>query len=97
MCNGCIRWKIEAAETWGLRFADMIGNQLKAFKPKVTNAAVWEPTNGLLIIDALFPHIAYGFRNKTLPIAIFHVRLHCTRVWIHEFVQILEYFCCIRI
>lgn len=74
MCHGCIRWKIEAAETWGLRFDDNVGDKLKEFKPKMTDAALWEPINGLVILDAVFPHIAYGFRNKTLPIAIFHVR-----------------------
>lgn len=73
MCQSCIQWTFEAAETWGLRFADMIGNKLMPFKPKVTDAAVWEPTTGLIINDAIFPHIEFGFRNKTLPIAIFHV------------------------
>lgn len=72
-CTGCIRWKFEAAETWGLRFADMIGNKLKAFKAKVTEAAYWVPTNGLVASDAIFPHIAHGFRNRQMPIAIFHV------------------------
>lgn len=74
MCSGCIQWKFQSAETWGLRFADMIGNKLKPFKPKITDAAIWKPTNGLVVLDAVFPHISYKFRNKTLPIATFHVR-----------------------
>lgn len=75
MCSGCIQWKFQSAETWGLRFADMVGNKLKPFKPKITDAAIWEPTNGLVVLDAVFPHISYKFRNKTLPIATFHVRI----------------------
>lgn len=86
MCHGCIQWKFEAAETWGLRFDDIVGHKLKAFKPKMTDAAVWEPTNGLVVLDAVFPHIAYGFRNKTLPIAIFHVRFRfvAPKTYFHE-------------
>lgn len=49
--------------------------KLKAFKPLMTTAGFWEPTNGLTTQDAVFPHIAQGFRNRTMPIATFHVCL----------------------
>lgn len=43
------------------------------FKAKLSAAAEWDQTNGLLIKDAVFPHITYGFRNQRLPIATYHV------------------------
>lgn len=49
------------------------GVKLKPFKPILTYAAVWEPTNGFIHFDSVFPHIAYGFRNRTIPIAIYNV------------------------
>lgn len=75
MCTPCAKWKFQTAETWGLRFDDVRNNKLKPFKPIVTEAASWEPINGLISADALFPHIAYGFRNRTIPIATYHVRV----------------------
>lgn len=42
----------------------------------MTNAASWEPTNGLILYDALFPHISYGFRGRILPIATYHVSMN---------------------
>lgn len=50
------------------------GGKLKPYKPILTYAAVWEPTNGFIHFDKIFPHIAYGFRNRTIPIAVYHVR-----------------------
>lgn len=59
-----------------------LGGKLKPFKPIVTNAATWEPTNGFVHYDNIFPHIAQGFRNRTVPIAIYHVRnTHFVCVW----------------
>lgn len=52
---------------------DNLGGKLKPFKPIVTYAAEWEPTNGFIHYDNVFPHIAQGFRNRTVPIAIYHV------------------------
>lgn len=75
MCTPCVKWKFEATETWGLRFDNVQGSKLKEFKPIVTKAATWEPTNGLIVFDSLFPHIAFGFRNRTIPIATYHVRM----------------------
>lgn len=49
--------------------------KLKTFKPVLTVAAVWEPINSFIQFDNIFPHIAYGFRNRTIPIAIYHVNL----------------------
>ncbi|KAG4075738.1 hypothetical protein HA402_003564 [Bradysia odoriphaga] len=39
---------------------------------QINRAATWEATNGVLANDSLFPHITYGFRGKTLPIATYH-------------------------
>lgn len=52
---------------------NFLAGKPKPFKPIITYAAVWEPTNGLIHIDNIFPHIAYGFRNRTIPIAIYNV------------------------
>lgn len=41
--------------------------------PILIKAAVWEPTNGLLMSDAVFPHISHGFRKKVLPVVAYHV------------------------
>lgn len=51
-----------------------VGNNVKNFKPKITKAAEWRPTNGLIIFDSLFPHIEFGFRGRKVPVATFHVR-----------------------
>ena len=40
---------------------------------KILEVGHWEPTNGLMLNDSLFPHIAHGFRNKTIPIVTYHV------------------------
>lgn len=50
-----------------------LGGKLKPFKPIITNAAMWEPTLGFIHHDRLFPHIEQGFRNRTVPIAVFNV------------------------
>ncbi|XP_055304071.1 ionotropic receptor 93a isoform X1 [Sitodiplosis mosellana] len=71
-CKPCVNWKFESAETWGLRFDNTEGGKLKAFKPILTYSAVWDPINGFVHYDNLFPHIAHGFRNRTIPIAIYH-------------------------
>lgn len=72
-CMPCVKWRFQTTETWGLRFDDAQHNKLKPFKPIVTDAATWEPTNGLISSDSMFPHISYGFRNRTIPIATYHV------------------------
>lgn len=59
-----------------MRFNDDEGHKMKAFKPKLKKAATWEPTNGLITFDSLFPHIDYGFRGRKLPIATFHVKIY---------------------
>lgn len=55
------------------KIVKFLGGKLKPFKPIVTKAADWEPINGFIQYDNIFPHIAYGFRNRTVPIAIYHV------------------------
>lgn len=54
-------------------FSECQGGKLKQFQPIVTKVATWEPTNGFLHFDKLFPHIEHGFRNRTVPIAVFNV------------------------
>lgn len=49
------------------------GGKLKPFKPLLTTTASWEPTNGLIVHDAVFPHIQFGFRNRKIPVATYHV------------------------
>lgn len=62
----------------------MLGGKLKTFKPVLTYTAVWEPTNGFIHFDSLFPHIAYGFRNRTIPIAVYHVSYFQLKLFIER-------------
>lgn len=61
---------------------------MKAFKPVLTYSGVWEPTNGFIHFDKLFPHIEHGFRNRTIPIAIYHVSHFTLLNPLHEFLWI---------
>ncbi|XP_031629410.1 ionotropic receptor 93a isoform X2 [Contarinia nasturtii] len=72
LCKPCVNWKFESIETWGLRFDMSESGKLKPFKPVSTYTAVWEPTNGFIHYDKIYPHIAHGFRNRSVPIAIYH-------------------------
>lgn len=45
-------------------------------KPLVQQVATWEPTNGMLSTDVLFPHVAHGFRGLMLPVVAYHVRIY---------------------
>lgn len=48
---------------------------------QINRVATWEPTNGVLANDSLFPHISHGFRGKTLPIATYHVSSTHRIIW----------------
>lgn len=77
-CGTCLQWELLAVETWGLRY-NMSSKETGVLAantptPVPITAAVWEPTNGLIMRDALFPHISHGFRMKVLPIVAYHVR-----------------------
>lgn len=43
-------------------------------KVKLLQSGYWKPSTGVDMQDALFPHIAHGFRNKELHIITYHVR-----------------------
>lgn len=34
----------------------------------------WRPSDGLEMLDHLFPHVEHGFRGRMLPLVSFHVR-----------------------
>lgn len=86
MCSRCLRWSLMAVETWALRYSGSHalqqhqqqqndatqGKQLR--QPVVNQVATWEPTNGLLMSDVLFPHVSHGFRGQKLPVVAYHVR-----------------------
>ncbi|KAJ1521518.1 hypothetical protein ONE63_003181 [Megalurothrips usitatus] len=39
---------------------------------RLLEAGWWRPREGLALVDPLFPHVAHGFRGRTLPIISFH-------------------------
>ncbi|KAJ6638184.1 Ionotropic receptor 93a [Pseudolycoriella hygida] len=68
VCSNCIKWDFIATETWGASYIDSSPNKTL----QISRAATWEPTNGVLENDSLFPHISHGFRGKTFSIATYH-------------------------
>lgn len=64
-----------------LFYSNIEGGKLKEYKPILTKAATWEPINGLIMYDSLFPHINHGFRNRTIPIATYHVIFQSFSNW----------------
>lgn len=44
---------------------------------RLSQVSTWEPTNGLLMTDVLFPHVSHGFRGQLLPVVAYHVRQRC--------------------
>lgn len=89
MCSTCLRWNMLAVETWAMRFRHASLKTPMATingavatpadlalpgRPLVNQVATWEPTNGMLTTDVLFPHVAHGFRGLMLPVVAYHVR-----------------------
>ncbi|KAH1009939.1 hypothetical protein HUJ05_004315 [Dendroctonus ponderosae] len=67
-CDNCTKWTIEAGETWGREY-QMLDEATNA---ELLAVGTWRPSDGPNMIDALFPHVAHGFRRKLLPLVTFH-------------------------
>lgn len=43
--------------------------------PKMISVGVWKPSEGVELLDVLFPHVSSGFRGKNMHIVTYHVRI----------------------
>ncbi|XP_066259282.1 ionotropic receptor 93a-like [Euwallacea similis] len=67
-CDNCTQWKLEAGETWGKEYL----NREELSGVDLISVGTWRPSDGPRMTDALFPHIAHGFRRSKLPLVSFH-------------------------
>lgn len=62
---------MQAGETWGQEYQHNASEGNTA--AKLLNVGTWRPSDGPTLVDELFPHVAHGFRGKTLPFVSLHV------------------------
>lgn len=67
MCGKCLFWRFASAITWGNFFTH--GKNVA----HLIDSGTWVPAMGANLTDALFPHVAHGFRGISLPVATYHV------------------------
>ena len=56
-CGNCTSWEMRSAELKN----DPTANNI--------DVGLWEPMQGLMLKDDLFPHVTGGFRGRTLKVA----------------------------
>lgn len=61
-------WQIWTADTWGKEFSSPPNDRFK-----LTQVGLWKLSRGSTMDDVLFPHVAHGFRRKSLPLVTLHV------------------------
>ncbi|XP_075222423.1 ionotropic receptor 93a isoform X2 [Lycorma delicatula] len=64
-CDNCTFWKLAAGEIWGQDYLDTKATDLLF-------VGSWNPREGPVLLDELFPHSKHGFRSRRLPVATFH-------------------------
>ncbi|KAF5301510.1 hypothetical protein FQR65_LT08813 [Abscondita terminalis] len=67
-CGNCTSWKLETGETWGNEYEKSATTSVG----DLLSVGSWRPSDGPALMDQLFPHVAHGFRKKTLPMISFH-------------------------
>lgn len=67
VCGKCLFWKIASAITWGNFFIH--GKNVA----HLIDSGMWMPGLGANLTDAMFPHVAHGFRGISVPVATYHV------------------------
>lgn len=82
-CGNCTTWTMVGGEVWGnvydTKFTsfniadDWDTDEANKKTKRLLRVGAWNPIYGYKATDALFPHIAHGFRNKQLHIVTFHV------------------------
>ncbi len=60
-CGNCTGWQLRSAELKNGPGANNI------------DVGSWEPMQGLMLMDDLFPHVTGGFRGRRLKVASIHV------------------------
>lgn len=70
VCSNCTFWQFESGETWGKEYQKNSSSSIA----NLLYVGSWSPTGGPDLKDEMFPHIAHGFRGRTLPMVTFHVR-----------------------
>ena len=70
-CGNCTGWAIKAAE-----LVDMAAGS------NVVEVGTWEPMQGLVLKDDLFPHVTGGLRGRVLTVASMDV---CVVIKMHKF------------
>lgn len=74
-------WKAVAAKVWGQEFTGL------GVPDQMLDIGYWNPREGCVFTDQLFPHVKYGFCQLVIPVAAFHVsyRLfnHFLKEWKH--------------
>ncbi|CAH2047486.1 unnamed protein product, partial [Iphiclides podalirius] len=83
-CGNCSSWRALAADTWGATYRQHADKAVTVDSDvNTTNGVIedvqllqvgtWRSIDGMRFNDALFPHIAHGFRGKELPIITYHM------------------------
>ncbi|XP_014486779.1 PREDICTED: glutamate receptor ionotropic, delta-2-like [Dinoponera quadriceps] len=65
-CGKCLFWRFASAITWGNFF--LHGKNIA----HLIDSGTWIPSLGSNLTDAIFPHISYGFRGISMPVASYH-------------------------
>ncbi|XP_044014294.1 ionotropic receptor 93a [Aphidius gifuensis] len=64
-----MNWILQSGLTWG----NTIGSSIDTQPHKLIVTGIWTPDRGFVSMDHMFPHIYYGFRRKSLPIATYNL------------------------
>ena len=64
VCGNCSRWKLQALEIQ------------EAGRFNSLDVGSWEPTQGLMLKDHLFPHVSSGLRGRAIKVTAIHVRIN---------------------
>lgn len=84
-CSNCTSWHLQSGETWAREYHvkqgdsssgtgeyNPSGKRSRQQGPQIIEVGWWRPGAGPTLNDELFPHIAHGFRGRTLPLVSFH-------------------------
>ncbi|XP_011865667.1 PREDICTED: glutamate receptor ionotropic, delta-2-like isoform X2 [Vollenhovia emeryi] len=66
VCGKCLVWRFASGITWGNFFSR--GKNVA----HLIESGTWMPVLGANLTDALFPHVAHGFRGISVPVATYH-------------------------
>ena len=93
-CDNCSTWRVESGEIWGNQYPEstsfsddttLISNKkLEKDFGKIKallQVGYWKQNYGLHLTDALFPHVAHGFREKNFHIISYHVIVTNLNIW----------------